>query len=110
MILLDLGGYIARANAEQKRAEAEIQKLSEERHQVLLERRSREAEGARQEAQQAKARTEQLQQELGELKARQTDRGLVVTLGADTARLFNLEQESRTRGNYLDGMLWLCSL
>jgi OmpA-OmpF porin, OOP family len=71
---------IARANAEQKRAEAEIQKLSEERDRVLLERRSREAEGARQEAQQAKTRAEQLQQELGELKARQTDRGLVVTL------------------------------
>jgi OOP family OmpA-OmpF porin len=72
---------IARANAEQKMAEAEIQKLSEERDRVLLERRSREVEGARQEARQAKARAEQLQQELGELKAKQTDRGLVVTLG-----------------------------
>jgi OmpA-OmpF porin, OOP family len=72
---------IARATAEQKSAEAEIQRLSNEREQVLLTSRAREAAGARQEAQEAKVRAEQLQQELGELKARQTDRGLVLTLG-----------------------------
>jgi OmpA-OmpF porin, OOP family len=72
---------IARATAEQKLAEAEIRRLAEEREQVLLTSRGREAEGARQQAHEAKARVEQLQQELGELKAKQTDRGLVLTLG-----------------------------
>jgi outer membrane protein OmpA-like peptidoglycan-associated protein len=72
---------IARASAEQKLAEAEVQKLGEERDQVLLENRSREALHAQQQAQVATARATQLEQELKELQARETERGLELTLG-----------------------------
>lgn len=72
---------IARAAAEQKMAEAEIQRLGEERDRVLLESRGREARQAQQEAQAATTRATQLEQELKELKARETERGLELTLG-----------------------------
>ncbi len=72
---------IARATAEQKMAEAEVQDLGKEREQVLLNTRAREASQARQEAQQATTRATQLEQELSELKAKETERGLVLTLG-----------------------------
>lgn len=71
---------IARANTEQKLAEADIQKLGEERDQVLLRSRTREAQQAQREAQQATTHASRLEQELAALKAKQTDRGLVVTL------------------------------
>jgi OOP family OmpA-OmpF porin len=64
---------IARANTEQKLAEADIQKLGEERDQLLLQSRTREA-------QQATAHATQLERELAALKAQQTDRGVVLTL------------------------------
>jgi outer membrane protein OmpA-like peptidoglycan-associated protein len=79
---------IARAAAEKKVAEAQIQQATEERDQVLLNARTREAQSAQQKAvqatQQAQAATtqvQQLQQELAALQAKQTDRGLVLTLG-----------------------------
>ena len=69
-------------------AEAQIQQTTEERDRVLLDARTREAQRAQQEAaratQQAQAATtqaQQLQQELAALQAKQTDRGLVLTLG-----------------------------
>ena len=65
---------IARASAQQKLAEAEIQRLSESRENVIISARSREA-------QENAARVRQLQQQLAELQARQTERGLVLTLG-----------------------------
>ena len=71
---------IARANTEQRLAEADIQRLGEERDQVLLQRRTREAQQAQREAQQATTHASRLEQELATLKAQQTDRGLVVTL------------------------------
>jgi OmpA-OmpF porin, OOP family len=71
---------IARAAAEQKLAEADIQRLGEERDQVLIQGRTREARQARQEAQQATTQAARLEQELAALKAQQTDRGLVLTL------------------------------
>jgi OmpA-OmpF porin, OOP family len=71
----------ARAIAEQKVAEAEIQKLAKERERVLLESRTSEARRAQREAQAATARATQLEQELQELKARETERGLELTLG-----------------------------
>lgn len=64
---------IARANTEQKLAEADIEKLGEERDQLLLQSRTREA-------QQATAHATQLERELAALKAQQTDRRLVLTL------------------------------
>ena len=86
---------IARAAAEKKVAEAQIQQATEDRDQVLLAARTRaaqrsqlEAARAQQQAQvatsQAQAATsqvQQLQQELAALQAKQTDRGLVLTLG-----------------------------
>jgi len=79
---------IARAAAEKQVAEAQIQQATEDRDQVLLNARTREAQRAQQQAQvatsQAQAATsqvQQLQQELAALKAKQTERGLVLTLG-----------------------------
>ena len=79
---------IAKMAAEQHVAEAQIQQTTEERDRVLLDARTREAQRAQQEAaratQQAQAATtqaQQLQQELAALQAKQTDRGLVLTLG-----------------------------
>lgn len=86
---------IAKAVAEKKVAEAQIQQATEERDQILLDARTREAQRAQSEAaraqQQAQAATsqaqaatsqvQQLQQELAALQAKQTDRGLVLTLG-----------------------------
>jgi OmpA-OmpF porin, OOP family len=79
---------IARAAAEKRVAEAQIQQATEDRDQVLLAARTREAQRAQQQAQvatsQAQAATsqvQQLQQELAALKSKQTDRGLVLTLG-----------------------------
>jgi OmpA-OmpF porin, OOP family len=65
---------IARASAQQKMAEVEVQRLGEERDRVLLESRSREA-------QTATARATKLEQELRELQAKETERGLELTLG-----------------------------
>ena len=72
---------IARAAAEKKVAEAQIQQATEERDQVLLGARTRQAQRAQQQAQAATGQVQQLQQELAALQARQTDRGLVLTLG-----------------------------
>jgi OOP family OmpA-OmpF porin len=58
---------IARAKAEQKKAEAEIEKLTGNREKILLSA--------------AQQRTRQLEQELAEFKARETERGLMLTLG-----------------------------
>lgn len=79
---------VAQSAAEQKTAEAEAQRLNDEREKVVIEARTREAERAGQaaqararEAQEATARAKRLEQELTELKAKQTERGLVLTLG-----------------------------
>lgn len=65
---------IARAAAQQKLAEDEIQRLNESRKNVIISARTREA-------QENAARARQLEQQLAELQARQTERGLVLTLG-----------------------------
>jgi OmpA-OmpF porin, OOP family len=72
---------VARATAEQKMAETEVQRLAEERERVLLESHSREARQAQQQAQTATARATQLEQELKELQAKETERGIELTLG-----------------------------
>ncbi|MGE0824590.1 MAG: OmpA family protein [Candidatus Binatia bacterium] len=86
---------IARATAEKKVAEAAIEQLGAEREKVLLEARTREATIAQRAAANARtqaeleaaraaeqsARAQQLEQELTALKAKQTERGLVLTLG-----------------------------
>lgn len=93
---------VARAVADRKGAEARVQQASVERERVRAEVRGREAKLARQSAvtaqeqvaatqsqleqaqsvaQSAAERNRRLEQELQELQAKQTSRGLVVTLG-----------------------------
>jgi OOP family OmpA-OmpF porin len=79
---------IAKTVTEKKLAEGSIQQANQERDQVLLDARTREAQRAQGEAEQAKqqaqvatTQAQQLQQELAALQAKQTDRGLVLTLG-----------------------------
>jgi OOP family OmpA-OmpF porin len=79
---------IAKTVTEKKLAEGSIQQANQQRGQVLLDARTREAQGAQGEAERAKqqaqvatTQAQQLQQELAALQAKQTDRGLVLTLG-----------------------------
>lgn len=62
-------------------AREEIEKGKAERQAVLLEAREREANRRAEDARMAAQRADQLQQELADLKAKKTDRGVVVTLG-----------------------------
>lgn len=69
-------------------AQEEIEKGNAERQTVLVEareaevqRRARQAQSAQAQAQMAEQRATTLEQELAELKAKKTDRGIVVTLG-----------------------------
>lgn len=80
--------------AEAGRAEEKIAAADEQRQELLLQvrereaaqarlaarRNAREAQTARAAARAARARTQELERELGELEAKQTDRGLVLTL------------------------------
>ena len=72
---------IARAAAEKKVDDTQIQQATEERNQVLLAARTRDAQRAHQQAQVATSQVQQLQHDLAALKAQQTERGLVLTLG-----------------------------
>ncbi len=71
---------IARATAQENKAEADIQQLGAERAQVPVEARAREAQLAREVASESAARVRQLERELATLRTRQTERGLVLTL------------------------------
>ncbi|HEX6592950.1 MAG TPA: OmpA family protein [Moraxellaceae bacterium] len=72
---------LAQVQAEQRQAEAEFRKLGEQRNQLLLDARTAEAQAARADATAARAQAEMLRRQISELNAKQTDRGLVVTLG-----------------------------
>lgn len=83
---------IAQQHIERGRAAAAMQEAEAERQRVLLQAREQQAaaeaqraqlarQQAEQEAQQARLEAERLQTELRDLQARQSDRGLVVTLG-----------------------------
>lgn len=62
-------------------AREEIEKGTAERQAVLIEAREREARRRGQEADEARARASTLEQELAELRAKPTPRGMVLTLG-----------------------------
>jgi OOP family OmpA-OmpF porin len=68
---------IAGAIAARRQAEDEVEKLAEERGKEVLERRTREVELVREEA---RKRLQELEKELVEMKAKKTDRGLMLTL------------------------------
>jgi outer membrane protein OmpA-like peptidoglycan-associated protein len=70
---------LARVQAEHARAD--LAHAQQERTQILLASRAREAQGAQNQVQSTRAELQQTQQELAALKAKQTDRGMVVTLG-----------------------------
>lgn len=96
---------VARAAADKKQAENELGELRSERERVLLEARTREAERAQRHADQSfqqvrsvTTQETQLEQQLAALQAnaRQTERGLVLTLGNDV--LFASGQAMLTPG------------
>lgn len=86
---------IARETAELNAAQDEVERAETERQRVLIETRKADAEAAeqraeealtqarkeRKEAELARQRAEQLTKRVNELEARQTERGLVLTLG-----------------------------
>jgi len=61
-------------------AQQELARVQEQRNQILLASREHEAAAKAQEAQQTKQQLAQAQQQLADLKAKQTQRGPVVTL------------------------------
>jgi outer membrane protein OmpA-like peptidoglycan-associated protein len=71
----------ARALAEARRAEDQRKELLAQRDQARLEARTQEAQAARMAAAGAQQETAELRREIEELRARPTDRGLVLTLG-----------------------------
>lgn len=83
------------ARVEAAHAQAEVARAQDQRARVLLESRASEAERAKAQAGEARAQLAQAQQELADLKAQQTDRGMVVTL-ADV--LFDTGQASLKAG------------
>jgi outer membrane protein OmpA-like peptidoglycan-associated protein len=78
-------------------AREDIEKGQAERQAVLVEAREREARRRAADAEQATRRADMLEQELSDLRARKTDRGVVVTLG-DV--LFDTAQSTLKPGAY----------
>jgi len=93
--VIDHYAYLARRHAEAGEARAaeahsrqEVARGEEERNKIIMEARNREAsnaqataEAARNQAAAAQAQLASAQQQLADLQAKQTDRGMVVTLG-----------------------------
>ncbi len=84
---VDHFAYLAQRHAEAGEArvsaataQQELARAQDQRNQILLAGRAQEAEAKAREAQQAKDQLAQAQQQLAELKAKQTQRGTVVTL------------------------------
>ncbi|QBQ55030.1 OmpA family protein [Nitrosococcus wardiae] len=72
---------IAETAAAEKAAQAEIKDLAQGRQQMLVEVRELEAKQAREQAEMAEGEVRELKQRLEELKAKETKRGYVVTVG-----------------------------
>jgi outer membrane protein OmpA-like peptidoglycan-associated protein len=70
-----------RAEAERARAQAMTAQQRAEEAQLLAQQERLAAEASRREAEEARARLLELEQTLADLQAKQTERGLVVTLG-----------------------------
>ncbi|MBV8145246.1 MAG: OmpA family protein [Gammaproteobacteria bacterium] len=87
---VDHSAYLAERHAEAGEARVraasareDLARAQDERNQILLSSRAHEAEVQAREARSAREQLAQTQEELAALKARQTDRGMVLTLGAD---------------------------
>ncbi|MBZ2190554.1 OmpA family protein [Alcanivorax sp. JB21] len=72
---------IARATAATKLAEDQRAELGEQRGEARLQARTREADRAHADAAQARSSEADMQRRLAELEAKETERGMVVTLG-----------------------------
>jgi len=93
--VVDHYAYLAKRHAEAGEARAaeahsrqEVAKANDERNQIVMQARNRDAanaqaaaESARNQAASAQAQLASAQQQLADMQARQTDRGVVVTLG-----------------------------
>src|SRR4030095_12567146 len=72
----------ARITADARAREVEAKSREAEQARMQIEAKSREAEQARMQMAAAQTQTAALTKELSELKATQTDRGVVLTLGS----------------------------
>lgn len=72
---------IAQETAKRKSAEANVSQADAERDKIRLAARTNEADKSQRQAQDSEMRVQQLESQLNELNAKQTDRGLVITLG-----------------------------
>lgn len=86
--VVDHYAYLAKRHAEAGEARVseahsrqEVARAQEERNKILMESRTREAQNAEAQTQNARNQLANAQQQLADLQARQTDRGVVVTLG-----------------------------
>ncbi len=79
--LAERKAQIAVADAEKSMAEKEVQLLQKEKDKILLKSSEHEAEMAKREADLVRQQAKQLEAELAELKGKQTERGIVLTLG-----------------------------
>lgn len=79
--LAERKAQIAVADAEKSMAEKEVQLLQKEKDKILLKTSEDQARMAKRETELAREQAQRLEAELAELKAKQTDRGIVLTLG-----------------------------
>jgi outer membrane protein OmpA-like peptidoglycan-associated protein len=86
--LVDHYAYLARRHAEAGEARVseahsrqEVARAEGDRNKILMESRTREAESARSQTAATQTQLANAQQQLADLQAKQTDRGVVVTLG-----------------------------
>jgi outer membrane protein OmpA-like peptidoglycan-associated protein len=86
--VVDHYAYLARRHAEAGEARVseahsrqEVARAQEDRNKILMDSRTREAQNAQAQAASSQAQLANAQQQLADLQAKQTDRGLVVTLG-----------------------------
>lgn len=81
VLMADRTVDIARARAETRLLEDQRQMLGEQRSAARLDSRTREADRARADADSSRVANAELQRQIDELNARETNRGLVITLG-----------------------------
>lgn len=74
---------IARATATRSAAQQQVETLGEQRGDVVLGARTQEANMARERAAEAELTAESLRNEIADLQAQETTRGLVITLNTD---------------------------
>ena len=86
--VVDHYAYLAKRHAEAGEARVseahsrqEVARTEADRNKILMDSRNREAMNAQAQAEAAKAQLANAQQQLADLQAKQTDRGVVVTLG-----------------------------